>query len=115
MKTQKVTIAGKEVGIAYCYATEIAFADYCGKTPAEIIQGKNPTPKEITYLILSAVMAYYKGEEAPIKDTDLMYNSTPQEMTDALTAVIKLFAEWYNVPTGAESKKKKTGKESKNV
>lgn len=115
MKTQKVTIAGIEVGIAYCYATEIAFANLTGgKAPADMIQSATVNPSEVAYLIISAIQAYYKDEESPVKDVDLMYEATPEELNKAFAAVIELFKEWYSIPKGAESKKKK-GKESKNV
>ena len=128
MKKTEIKIAGKNVNIAYCYATEIAYKDLSGEDIAAIIQetiacvnakpARMPDTKRSIYLVLAAVMAYYqsKDEEAPIKDTDLMNDTTPLELGTALGAIITLRAQFYSIPKGEPEDKpaKGKGKKTKN-
>ena len=116
------------MNIAYCYATEIAYKDLSGEDIAAIIQetiacvnakpARMPDTKRSIYLVLAAVMAYYqsKDEEAPIKDTDLMNDTTPLELGTALGAIITLRAQFYSIPKGEPEDKpaKGKGKKTKN-
>lgn len=125
MKTKNIKIAGVEVTMAYCYATEIIYNNFTGedlqtliiKMAASSKGGEPVNPKNIMYVILSAVIAYYQsnGEDTPIADTDLMFKAEPGELISALTAVISLHSEWYNIPKGEpKDKKAKKGSKSKN-
>jgi hypothetical protein len=103
MKTKEITIGGVKVMLAYCFATELSFKNFTGKN----IEDFEPTnPEHIIYLILSAIASYYQSKEkeeeknAPVKDTDLMYNAKSTELIEALTEVMKLRAEWYGLPKG---------------
>lgn len=116
MTTKTITIAGVEVGISYCYATEITFKKYTGISIDDLIKslkdGEKIDEESILYLVLSAIMPYYlsKGEEPPVKDEDLMYRTEPKELTDALIAVMQLRNEWYKVPAD-EPKEESDGEE----
>ena len=125
---EEITIAGKPVTLGYCYATEVAYKELSGEDIADIIQetiaavnaqpARMPDAKRSIYLVLAAVMAYYqsKGEDAPIKDTDLMNDCTPLELGTALGTIITLWAQFYHIPAG-EPKEKPTkgkGKKAKN-
>ena len=125
MKVKEVTIAGKTVALAYCYATEIAFSDYTGQDINQFIaslmpddDGNKPTadPKKVLYAILSAALTYAENmeQECPIKDTDLMYSAKPGELIEAFTAVIQLRNEWYHVPEGEPKDKPAEGDDAKN-
>ena len=128
MKKTEIKIAGKKVNIAYCYATEIAYKDLSGEDIAAIIQeivacvnaqpARMPDTKRSIFLVLAAIMAYYqsKDEEAPIKDTDLMNDTTPLELGTALGAIITLRAQFYSIPKGEPEDKpaKGKGKKAKN-
>lgn len=125
MKAKEVTIAGKTVALAYCYATEIAFSDYTGQDINQFIaslmpddDGNIPTtdPKKVLYAILSAALTYaqHMEQECPIKDTDLMYSAKPGELIEAFTAVIQLRNEWYHVPEGEPKDKPAEGDDAKN-
>ena len=59
MSKEKITINGQEVGVAYCYATEIAFTKYTGVSVDEF-DTKNP--EHHIYIILAAIMAYNGSE-----------------------------------------------------
>jgi hypothetical protein len=128
MKKTEIKIAGKKVNIAYCYATEIAYKDLSGEDIAAIIQetiacvnakpARMPDTKRSIYLVLAAVMAYYQSQDkdAPIKDTDLMNDTTPLELGTALGAIITLRAQFYSIPKGEPEDKpaKGKGKKTKN-
>ena len=83
--------------IAYCFATEIAFRKFTGANPEHII-----------YIILAAIASYYQseGKDAPVKDEGLLYHAKPKEMIDALNEVLKLRAEWYELPKGKKEPEK---------
>lgn len=119
---EEITLAGKPVMLGYCYATEIAFKDMSGEDIAAIIQktiaavnakpAQMPDVKRSIYLVLAAVMAYYQsiGEDAPIRDTDLMNDTTPLELGKALGTIINLWAKFYNIPKGEPEEKPQKGK-----
>jgi hypothetical protein len=119
---EEITMAGKLVTLGYCYATEIAYKDLSGEDIADIIQetiacvnakpARMPDAKRSIYLVLAAVMAYYqsKGEDAPIKDTDLMNDTTPLELGTALGTIVNLWAKFYHIPTGEPAEKPAKGK-----
>ena len=99
MKQKEITLCGKQVMVAYCFATEIAFKKFTGVNLDEF---DATNPEHIIYIILSAIASYYQTthEEAPVKDEDLMYEAKPKEMLDALNEVMKLRADWYQLPKG---------------
>ena len=108
MTQKEIKLAGKNVRMAYCYATEIGFKDLAGQDIGEFVAEVcntglvEPDPKKLVYLILSAIMAYYQSrdEEPPVKDRTLLYECEPKEIVAAFTEVLKLRAEWYRVPEG---------------
>lgn len=103
MKQKEITIAGKQVAIAYCYATEINFQDLSGKTFRELIdESENPSSKDVVYAILAAAIACANanGKESPITDADIIYHAEPEEIVTAMAELMTLCAEWYRVPGG---------------
>lgn len=99
METGIINIAGEEVNVAYCYATEIAFRKY---TNMSIEQFDAQNPEHVLYFVISAIVAWsqYKGEEPAIKDEQLMYNAKPKELVEALSVIFKLRMKWYDIPEG---------------
>ena len=91
--------------IAYCFATEIAFRKFTGANLDEFDAGN---PEHIIYIILAAIASYYQseGKDAPVKDEGLLYHAKPKEMIDALNEVLKLRAEWYELPKGKKEPEK---------
>lgn len=111
MEQSKITIAGREVGAAYCYAAEIAFRNYTGVNVAEL-DTKNPA--HILYLIIAAVFAYYnanKDEKMPITDNDVLTEASPTEIAGAAKAILDMMADWYHVPHGEAGPDSKSGQE----
>ncbi len=124
MKKKVITICGKEVTLAYCYATEIAFHGYTGQDNtaqiSESLPHKQVSPNNVSYTTRAPPTAYYEhnNEEPPIVDKDLMFNAEPAEIQAAFLAVTELYREWYKLPAGEPEDKaedqKKTRRRGKN-
>lgn len=120
MKKKEITLAGKQVTVAYCYATEIAYkdlsgqdiADFMGEIGEAIAANKMPDTKKSIFLLVAAIMSYYetKKEDAPITDAQIMTDATPLEMGAAIGAVLNLRSEFYSLPEGEPKEKKNAGK-----
>jgi hypothetical protein len=128
MITKEITIAGKQITLAYCYATEIAYkilseqeiTDFMAEASEAIQAEKMPDIRKSMFVILAAVQAYYEanGEEIPITDKELMYESSPEDIGLALGTIIGLRMKFYHTPAGEpedKDPKKKSGKKSKNA
>ena len=125
MTEKTITICGKEVGLTYCYATEIAFkdlsdgdiTDFMQEAVESIQQQRMPDVKKSLYLIIAAHMAYTQAKgisEPAVKDSDLMTAATPDEVGTALGTIIALRTEFYHVPSGEpEDKPEPDGKKGK--
>jgi len=108
MLQKEITLCGKEVTLAYCYATEIAYkdlsdgniADYIKEAVACIQAETDPDVKHTIYAILACMLAYYqsRGEEAPLTDTDLMNDAKPAELGTAIFTIIGMRMDFYHVP-----------------
>ena len=119
MTTKEITICGKQVTLAYCYATEIAFkdltdqdiTDFMIEAVPQIQAQKMPDAKKVTHLIVASMMSYYesKDEKMPIEVKDIMYQATAKEIGNALGVIIGLRAEFYHIPTGEPEDKPKGG------
>lgn len=107
MKTSTTTIAGKEVTLAYCYGTEIAYKDFTNEdindfmleVEKELKSKRMPDIKKTVYLILSAMTAFYRDKHSPIVDSDILDEATPEELGKAIGTVLVLRAKFYNIPT----------------
>ena len=129
MITKEITLCGRQVMIAYCYATEISYKILSdediinfGQEIAEKIQHEQmPDIKKTIFLILASMQSYYesKGEQCPITDKELMYECTPQEIGNALGTLLGLRVEFYHVPAGEpeekEQKEKRVKRNPKNA
>lgn len=123
MKKKEITLAGKQVTVAYCYATEIAYkdlsgqdiADFMGEVGEALAAEKMPDVKKSIFLLVAAIMSYYetKKEDAPITDAQIMTEATPLEMGAAIGAVLNLRSEFYALPEG-EPKEEKNARKGKN-
>ena len=126
MITKEITLCGKQVTLAYCFATEISYkilsdedvTDFITEA-AVAIQDKKRMPdiRKSIFLVLASMQSYYesKDEQAPITDKQLMYDSTQEELGTALGVVIGLRTNFYHIPKGEPEDKQKEGSEEKNV
>lgn len=125
MITKEITICGKQVTLAYCYATEISYKILSdediinfGQEVIENIQHElMPDIRKTIFLILASIQSYYesKGEQCPITDKELMYECTPQEIGQALGVIIGLRSQFYHVPTDEPEDKPTGEKKEKNA
>ena len=110
MIKKEITICGKAVTLAYCYATEIAYKDLADEDILNYVQhavdciGKQQDPdiKRTIYAILACMLAYYNAnnQDAPLKDVELMNEAKPAEIGMAIFAIIELRSQFYYVPNG---------------
>lgn len=124
MLKKEITLAGKQVTLGYCFATEIAYQDMAGENIADymteafaaIQADRVPNIKKTILAILACIVSYYNSteEEAPVKDSELMNEATPEELGVAIGSVIELRTDFYKVPDEDEKKPpKKEGDEKK--
>lgn len=129
-----IIICGKEVGMRYCAASETGFEDLSNKS-SEIFSptveerdadGKpiKVTPpkakeKDYIYLAIASIIAYYakNSSETPVKTEEILYDATPQDITNLIVTVIQLRNEWYKVPdvVKPEMEEKEGDKQEKNA
>jgi hypothetical protein len=124
MITKEITICGKQVTLAYCYATEISYKilsdediiDFGQEVVEKIQHEQMPDIRKTIFLIIASMQSYYesKGEQCPVTDKELMYECTPQEIGMALGVIIGLRTNFYHVPSDEPKEKPAEGKESKN-
>ena len=121
MQKKEITICGKPVTLAYCYATEIAYKDCSGEDIQTFLtealpliqQQQMPDVKKTLFLIIASMLSYYEDDEKlPVTDKDMMREATPNEIGTALGTIIVLRSQFYHVPEGEPEDKK--GKEGKN-
>lgn len=125
MITKEIKLCGKQVMLAYCYATEISYKilsdediiDFGQEVVEKIQHEQMPDIRKTIFLIIASMQSYYesKGEESPITDKDLMYECTPQEIGVALGTIIGLRSQFYHVPSDEPEDKLADGKEEKNA
>lgn len=126
MTQKEITLCGKQVTLAYCYATEINYKlltdQECTDFVREVLQGlsenKIPDTRKAIYLIISSATAYYEsqGGKSPIEDKDLIYHASPDDIGRAIGTIAGLYIEFYKIPVGEpEGKKGKGGRKRKNA
>ena len=121
MITKEITICSKQVTLAYCYATEIAYEDLAdedmldyAKHALESIQAqRDPDIKRTIFAIIACMMAYYEdADRTPVKDSEIMREATPVEIGTAMLTILSMRSEFYHVPTGEPEDKPKDGQDA---
>ncbi|MBR6605329.1 MAG: hypothetical protein IKK92_05615 [Prevotella sp.] len=125
MITKEITLCGRQVTLAYCFATEIAFRDLSGEDMTDFIseavsalQSKRmPDIKKTIFAILAAITAQYSysEEEPPVNSAVIMNECTPEEFGTAIGTLITLRAQFYHIPAGEPQEKEEQGTEQKNA
>ena len=108
MITGEITICGKTVTAAYCYATEIAYKDLIDENITDYIKesvpllqnNEQPDMKKTLFFVLASIVAYYEESKMPVRIEDLMRDATPEEVYKAIGTIIGLRLKFYNVPSG---------------
>lgn len=122
MKTKEIELCGKKVTLGYCYATEIAYKtlaeeeiiDFRRELAENVNEGAMPDVRRCIYLIQSAILSYYEmtGEDSPIKDRDLMYEATPEDIGLGIGTVLGLQGDFYHTSKSEAEKEQAEEKES---
>lgn len=115
MIKKEITLCGKQVTLAYCFATEIGYkilaeeecTDFIKEVFASIESNRMPDTKKSIMLIIAAATAYaeFKGEDVPIDNKDIMYNASSVEIGNAIGVLVSMYVEFYKMPAGEEEKK----------
>ena len=120
MITKEITICSKQVTLAYCYATEIAYKDladedmldYAKHAIDSIHAQRDPDIKRTIFAIIACMMAYYEdADRTPVKDSEIMREATPVEIGTAMLTILSMRSEFYHVPTGEPEDKPKDGQD----
>ena len=118
MITKEITLCSKQVTLAYCYATEIAYKDlsdedmfdYAKHALDSIHAQRDPDIKKTILAIIACMMAYYEDAgKSPVKDTDIMKTATPVELGTAMLTILSMRSEFYHVPAGEPEDKPQEG------
>ena len=117
MNTKEITICGKQVTLAYCYATEISYKILADQDIMNFMQEVSdalqaepqqmPDIRKTIFLLLASMQSYYDSLPAgqdgqkpqpPVTDEDLMYHCTPQDLGVALGTILGLRSQFYHLP-----------------
>ena len=130
MIQETTTIAGIEVTLGYCFATELNYrnladeeiADYFKQAFACIQEGKDPDTDKSIRLVLASVISYYDSQSTgeatyPINERTLIYDTAPDELIKAVLTIAGMRNEFYKIPVGEPKDKepkpgRKKGKNS---
>ena len=115
MIKETTKIAGIEVTLGYCFATELNYrnladeeiANYFKEAFVCIQEGKDPDTDKSIRLVLASVISYYdsvhtdSGETTyPINERTLIYEAAPDELMKAVITIVNLRNKFYKVPEG---------------
>ena len=125
MIKKEITLCSKQVTLAYCYATEIAYKnmtnedmfDYAKEAVEAIQNQRDPDIEKTIYAILACMMAYYEdADKAPVKDSEIIKQATPVEIGTAMLTILSMRSEFYHVPKDEpEEKPEKGARKRKNA
>lgn len=109
MIKKEITLCGKQVVLAYCFATEISYkllaeeeiTDFVVQAVESLQDNRMPDTRKSIYAILSAATAYYDSidKDLPITDREIMFKATSADMATAIGTFIGLRTDFYRVPT----------------
>lgn len=131
MIKETATIAGIEVTLGYCFATEFNYrnladeeiANYFKEGFACIKEGKDPDIDKSIRLVIASIHSYYdsihEGEDNvkyPITERTLIFDTTPGELMKAILIIGGLRTKFYKIPVGepADKEPKPGRKKGKN-
>lgn len=127
MIKETTKIAGIDVTLGYCFATELNYrnladeeiADYFKKAFSCIQEGKDPDTDKSIRLVLASVHSYYdsihqgEGDHIyPINERTLVFETAPDELMKAVITIVNLRNKFYKMPEGESEEKK--GQKGKN-
>lgn len=127
-----IKICGKDVQLRYCIASETGFEILSNKestvflpTPTEkkdeegnIIYDKpKATTEDYLRLAIASIIAAYErnGQEPPVSVDDILYDATPEEVTNLIAATIELRLKWYHISDVVKPETEKKEDDGKNA
>ena len=127
-----ITICGKDVQLRYCIASETGFEILSNKestvflpTPTDkkdeegnIIYDKpKATTEDYLRLAIASIIAAYErnGQEPPVSVDDILYDATPEEVTNLIAATIELRLKWYHISDVVKPETEKKEDDGKNA
>ena len=125
MLTKEITIAGKQVTLGYCFATEIGFKTLADKDLTQFIHEVaagyaaepkvEPDKETAIRAVIASAIAYYESrdEEPAITVRDLMHEATITELAEALGQIILMLAQFYDIARLVEDTKTDKNKKPK--
>ena len=123
MVTKEITLCGKQVTLAYCYATEIGYKILEGEEVSEFFKhvaqsfkdAKDPDTQKTLHAIQAFMVAFYeKPKYLPLTDRDMLRDLMPSEFAEAIMTMGQLREEFYFIPKD-EPKEKQDGGNEKNA
>ena len=136
MTTKTIKLNGQVVKLLYCLAAETGYERLSGgKSAYEVfnpnvteydeegkpvkIEPSQATTDDYVKLANAAIIAAYTkdGQEPPIDTNYLIYEATPEEITELIKVVVQARNEWYHVPevVSPETKEEKKPRKGKNA
>lgn len=127
-----IKICGKDVQLRYCIASETGFEILSNKestvflpTPTEkkdeegnIIYDKpKATTEDYLRLAIASIIAAYErnGQEPPVSVDDILYDATPEEITNLIASTIELKLKWYHISDVVKPETEKKEDDGKNA
>ena len=127
-----IQICGKDVQLRYCIASETGFEILSDKestvflpTPTDkkdeegnIIYDKpKATTEDYLRLAIASIIAAYErnGQEPPVSVDDILYDATPEEVTNLIAATIELRLKWYHITDVVKPETEKKEDDGKNA
>ena len=131
MIQETTKIAGIDVTLGYCFATELNYrnladeeiANYFKEAFACIQENKDPDTDKSIRLVIASVHSYYdsihQGEGDtiyPINERTLVFDTAPDELMKAVITIVNLRNKFYKIPVGepADKEPKPGRKKGKN-
>ena len=129
---KNIKICGKDVQLRYCIASETGFEILSNKestvflpTPTDkkdeegnIIYDKpKATTEDYLRLSIASIIAAYErnGQEPPVSVDDILYDATPEEVTNLIAATIELRLKWYHISDVVKPETEKKEDDGKNA
>lgn len=125
---KEITIGGKQVSIIYCTATENGYESFSGRSINAFVpmlgtddegntivkEQAQATIGDFVMLAMAGIVAAATkdGVETPVTSEYILYEATPQERNDLITAIVELRNEWYQVPKLVEDELKKEAEQA---
>ena len=130
IQEKEITINGQQIKMIYCAATESGYEEISRKSISVFVPefGKDENDNTIitkqaeatigdfVLLAFAGIVAAYVREkkDVPVTSEYILYEATPAERNDLLTAIVELRNAWYHVPEVIKPEFEEKGGEDKN-